>query len=172
MVASAEQAETESHLILGLSLGAGLSHPDMGPGPFAAGDTAYLDRAAVLADAVHGVQEAGAIAVAARGVVTPVKPGSFSVFDWAGYPSGVARPSGPFRLVQGAEYDAARKAANQANAALRRADPAKYAGKQIHEIHPVKFGGSPTDPANKIALTPAEHAKYTTFWNRLMRDIQ
>jgi len=51
-------------------------------------------------------------------------------------------------------------------------DPAKYAGKQIHEIHPVKFGGSPTDPANKIALTPAEHAKYTTFWNRLMKDLQ
>jgi hypothetical protein len=36
----------------------------------------------------------------------------------------------------------------------------------------VKFGGSPTDPANKIALTPAEHAQYTTFWNRLMRDLQ
>jgi hypothetical protein len=84
----------------------------------------------------------------------------------------VARPSGPFRLLESAEYEAAREAANKANAALRAADPVKYAGKQIHEIHPVKFGGSPTDLANKVALTPAEHAQYTTFWNRLMRDLQ
>jgi hypothetical protein len=74
--------------------------------------------------------------------------------------------------VTGAEYDAARKAANEANAALRRAAPAEYAGKHIHEIQPVKFGGSPTDPANKIALTPSEHAKFTTWWNRFMRNIQ
>src|SRR5690606_37016888 len=80
-------------------------------------------------------------------------------------------PGAKFRL-RGAEYDAARNAANKANAALRRSDPAKYAGKQIHEIHPVKFGGSPTDPANKVALPPQEHARYTAFWNRLMRDLQ
>jgi len=102
-----------------------------------------------------------------------LKPGSFSVRDWTGYPSGaVPKPSGPFRLLEGAEYDAARKAANQANAALRRADSAKYAGKQIHEIQPVKYGGSLTDPANKIALTPQEHANYTTFWNRFQRGLE
>ena len=79
------------------------------------------------------------------------------------------KPTGPFRILEGAEYEAAREAANKANAALRRADPAKYAGKQIHEIQPVKYGGSTTDPANKIALTPREHALYTTWWNRLQR---
>jgi hypothetical protein len=94
------------------------------------------------------------------------------VFDWNGYPEGMAKPAGPFRLLEGAEYDTARKAANRANAALRRADPGTYAGKQIHEIHPVKFGGSPTDLTNKIALTPAEHAKYTSFWNRFLRGLQ
>lgn len=98
--------------------------------------------------------------------------GSFNMANWDGYPSGVAKPSGTLRLLEGAEYDAARKAANAANTALRRADPAKYKGKQIHEIKPVKFGGSPTDPANKVALTPKEHAQYTAFWNRLMRQIQ
>lgn len=98
--------------------------------------------------------------------------GEFSVVDWTGYPGSLPKPSGPFRLLTGAEYDAARNAANKANAALRRSDPAKYAGKQIHEIHPVKFGGSPTDPANKVALTPQEHARYTAFWNRLVRDLQ
>jgi RHS repeat-associated protein len=100
------------------------------------------------------------------------KSGSFSIRDWTGYPSRIAKPKGPFGLLEGAEYDAARKAANEANAALRRADPAKYAGKQIHEIQPVKFGGSPTDPANKIGLTPRQHAKYTTFWNRLQRILE
>jgi len=74
-------------------------------------------------------------------------------------------------VLSGAEYDAARKAANAANAALRRADPAAYAGKQIHEIIPVKFGGSPTDIANKMAVTPGQHAELTNFWNQLMRDL-
>lgn len=89
--------------------------------------------------------------------------------DWTGYPAGVPRPSGPMRLLTGAEYDAARTAANRANAALRRANPELYRGKQIHEIHPVKFGGSPTDPANKIALTPQEHYRFNEFWRQHQR---
>jgi hypothetical protein len=100
------------------------------------------------------------------------KPGTFSISRWTGYPSGIARPKGPFRLLQGAEYDAARKAADEANAALRRADPGKYAGKQIHEIHPVKFGGSPTDPANKIALDPPFHRQLNAWWYRLQRSVE
>ena len=172
-------------LAVGLTLGrtGGARHPSFyaRPGAWAAGaggnggarrgsSSDVAGDPSAVGPLCGGVSGAGC--VASEGGVPPVQPGSFSVFDWTGYPSGVARPSGPFRLLQGAEYDAARKAASQANATLRRADPAKCAGKQIHEINPVKFGGSPTDPANKIALTPAEHAKYTTFWNRLMRGIQ
>ena len=100
------------------------------------------------------------------------KPGTFSVRDWTGYPGGVPKPSGPFRLLTGAEYDAARKAANEANAAFRRADPAKYAGKQIHKIQPVKFGGSPTDPANKNALPFSQHHPLTTWWKRLQDSLE
>ena len=109
---------------------------------------------------------------APRGGTQGARTGEFSIIDWAGYPSGLAKPTGPFRLLDDAEYAQARAAANKANAALRAANPASYAGKQIHEIHPVKFGGSPTDLANKVALAPAEHAQYTTFWNRLMRELQ
>ncbi len=98
--------------------------------------------------------------------------GSFSVRDWAGYPSGVRRPSRPFRLLEGAEYAHARKAANRANKRLRRQNPGQYAGKEIHEIQPVKYGGSPTDPMNKIALTPGQHQQYTVFWGRLQRKLQ
>ncbi|UZQ52274.1 HNH endonuclease signature motif containing protein [Clostridium kluyveri] len=43
---------------------------------------------------------------------------------------------------------------------------------QIHEVHPVKFGGSPTDISNKIPLTPKEHAQYTTWWNRLLKELK
>jgi hypothetical protein len=93
--------------------------------------------------------------------------GSFSIINWEGYPGG-PKPTGPFRIVEGQEYESARESANQANQAMHRADPS-LAGKQIHEVHPVKFGGSPTNPGNKIALTPQEHAAYTTWWNRLLR---
>jgi hypothetical protein len=55
---------------------------------------------------------------------------------------------------------------------LREADPAADMGKQIHEIQPIKFGGSPTNPLNKIALTPKQHAAATTWWNQLLRTIQ
>jgi RHS repeat-associated protein len=95
--------------------------------------------------------------------------GEFSVRDWSGYPAGVPRPSGPMRLLTGAEYDVARTAANRANAKLRRANPELYAGKQIHEIHPVKFGGSPTDPANKIALPLKQHQAFNEFWRQHQR---
>jgi len=82
--------------------------------------------------------------------------GAFSVFDWKGYPAGGAKPNGPFKLLQGAEYESARNAANKANAAIHKANP-QLKGQQIHELHPVKFGRSPTDMSNKIPLTPAQH---------------
>lgn len=41
---------------------------------------------------------------------------------------------------------------------------------QIHEMKPVKFGGSPISIDNKIALLPKEHAKYTAYWNRILRE--
>ncbi len=97
--------------------------------------------------------------------------GSFSINNWSGYPAGGAKPNGPFKLLEGAEYKTARDQANATNKAMRAADPTTYAGKQIHEIQPVKFDGSPTDVSNKVALPPTQHAQYTTFWNNLMRNI-
>ena len=97
--------------------------------------------------------------------------GSFSISNWSNYPAGVPKPTGPFRLIGGEEYDAARSAANSANRALHKADPL-FDGLQLHEIQPVKFGGSPTDPLNKIPLTPAEHAPVTSWWNQLQRSLE
>jgi hypothetical protein len=101
---------------------------------------------------------------------TALREGSFSIADWSGYPANVPKPTGPFNLLEGAEYEAARAEANAANRAMHQADPSLN-GLQLHEIQPVKFGGSPTDPLNKIPLTPQQHAPVTTWWNQLQRDI-
>ncbi|HOP09858.1 MAG TPA: hypothetical protein PK629_00015 [Oscillospiraceae bacterium] len=91
----------------------------------------------------------------------------FYIDDWDGYPS-ENKPFGPFRIIYGDEYIEARKQANAANLELHK-NNSQYDGLQIHEVHPVKFGGSPIDINNKIILTPKEHAKYTTYWNRILK---
>ena len=97
--------------------------------------------------------------------------GEFNVFDWSGYPEGVPKPEGALRVLEGSEYDQARAAANSANRSIHTADPS-LAGKQIHEVQPVKFGGSPTDPANKVPLDPGTHSIITSWWNSLLRSIK
>jgi hypothetical protein len=118
-----------------------------------------------------GVGIIGAGMVTSARAARAIPPGSFSLINWAKYPSWAPKPTGTLRVLLGTEYDAARKAANAANAPLRRADPVAYAGKQIHEIIPVKFDGSPTDIANKIAVAPPQHAELTNFWDQLMRGL-
>jgi RHS repeat-associated protein len=111
--------------------------------------------------------------LSAATVATPAEAAAaeFSIVDWAGYPAELPKPAGPFRVLQGDEYQEARVAADKANRALHTGDPS-LAGKQIHEIHPVKFGGDPVDRANKIALTRQEHARVTTWWNRLLKRLK
>jgi hypothetical protein len=38
-------------------------------------------------------------------------------------------------------------------------------GKEIHEIKPVIFGGSPTDHSNKTALSIEKYAEVVAWWN-------
>jgi YD repeat-containing protein len=120
---------------------------------------------------VGGIGEISEGAQAAANESARLPEGSFSVRDWSGYPEGVPQPAGPFRLIQDSEYNAARSAANNANRALRRTDPGAFAGRQVHEIHPVKFGGSPTNLGNKIPLSPQLHYQVTTWWNAVMRSV-
>ncbi len=92
---------------------------------------------------------------------------------WADFPAGVPRPSGPINLIDGAAYDAALAAANKINGTLSRGfglGPAKY---DVHEIVPVKFGGSPTDLANKVGLPRSIHRSEVSPWfNRLQRLLE
>ena len=126
---------------------------------------------AVGTKAASEVSEAGSSVEMA--IETGMLDGSFSISNWEGYPTvgGGLKPSGPFILLEGSDYQAARTLANQANGALREANPELLKGYQIHEIQPVKFGGIPTDLSNKILLTPTEHSQYTNYWNAMMRSI-
>jgi RHS repeat-associated protein len=101
--------------------------------------------------------------------------GSFSVIDWTGYPEGMPRPDGALRVLSGDEYAAARALANETNAGIRAANGLEGSGLQIHEIQPVKFGGSPTDMANKMLLPTAEHigpdGVHPQFWQPLLQWV-
>jgi hypothetical protein len=101
--------------------------------------------------------------------------GSFSVSDWTGYPEGMPRPNGPLQVLSGEEYTAARTLANETNAEIRAASGLEGSDLQIHEIQPVKFGGSPTDMSNKMLLPMAEHVGpegvHPQFWNPLLQWV-
>ncbi|MBT9290960.1 RHS repeat-associated core domain-containing protein [Prosthecodimorpha staleyi] len=98
--------------------------------------------------------------------------GEFSIIDWSGYPQGLAKPEGPFRLLTGSEYASARSAANNANRAIREAQGLVGKPLNIHELNPVKFGGSPIDMANKVVLDRGFHRGVVTpWWSQLARDL-
>jgi hypothetical protein len=89
------------------------------------------------------------------------------------YPAGVPKPDGTYRILTGKEYDLARATADATNDAIREAHGLRGSGFDIHEIKPVKFSGSPTDPANKILIDSDLHRRTVTpWWNQLQREIE
>ncbi|OEE54085.1 hypothetical protein [Vibrio splendidus] len=75
-------------------------------------------------------------------------------------------------MLEGDEYNAARKAANAANRKIRRQNNLTGQSVDVHEVQPVKFGGSPTDAANKVILDRTLHRQQVTpFWNKLQKDV-
>ncbi|NEN76603.1 hypothetical protein F9B74_09830 [Pelistega sp. NLN82] len=97
----------------------------------------------------------------------------FSVVDWEGYPDGIPKPDGPFRLLGDNEYDEVRKTANTINSQLRKQWGIIGKDVDIHEVNPIKFGGSPSDINNKIVIPRELHRKEVTpWWNKLQKDIE
>jgi hypothetical protein len=45
-------------------------------------------------------------------------------------------------------------------------------GKEVFEIQPVIFGGSPTDPGNKAILTRPQHIEAVRYWNKVVRELR
>jgi hypothetical protein len=97
--------------------------------------------------------------------------GEFSIIDWTGYPGHLPKPTGPFRLIDGAEYKTNRDLATKINKAWHRRAPS-LTGQHIHEVHSIKFGGSPNDPLNKILLSAEEHNAVTAWWNKLQYYVE
>ena len=115
---------------------------------------------------------AGGLSLDRTGVGRAAATGEFSINDWSGYPSGVPKPQGPFRLIEGAEYELAKVEKAAANNAYRQQNELQGQPVDVHEIQPIKFGGSPTDLANKIVLPRDLHQQQVTpWWNKMMRDI-
>jgi len=44
-------------------------------------------------------------------------------------------------------------------------------GWDVWATHPIVFGGSPTDPSNKILVSPLLHAELAGYWNNLYRRL-
>ena len=97
--------------------------------------------------------------------------GDIEVTDWKDYPEGQPKPQGPLKLVDGDDYVKVRKEANNANRNIHKSNPS-LKGKDIHEVKPVKWGGSPTDLSNKIPLPRSEHAKLTGWWKTFQSMIE
>jgi hypothetical protein len=47
----------------------------------------------------------------------------------------------------------------------------KTVGIEVHDIHPICLGGSPTDSANKALIPVAKHAEVCRFWNKAFRAV-
>jgi len=102
-----------------------------------------------------------------------VPEGSFSIWNWEGYPKDIPKPIGPFRVLKGEQYEVARKAANIANKKLSK--ELELIGKKvdIHELKPVKFGGSPTDINNKVFLDRTIHqTQLNPFWYKIYTEVK
>ena len=103
--------------------------------------------------------------------------GTFIIKDWSNYPDDyvpVPDKNKVWTFLEGDEYNSARDSANTFNRNMRSAD-SYYAdnGLEIHEIEPVKMGGSPTDINNKTAIQSQVHRGYVTpWWNKIRDEVK
>ncbi|MDF2548767.1 MAG: hypothetical protein K0R93_3665 [Anaerosolibacter sp.] len=79
-----------------------------------------------------------------------------------------------WELLEGDTYNSARKAANKQNAKIRKANPDVRANElEIHEIEPIKFGGDPINPANKVGIQGKVHKKYVSpWWDKIRNAVK
>ncbi|MCA3125161.1 MAG: hypothetical protein ING90_21190 [Rhodocyclaceae bacterium] len=69
---------------------------------------------------------------------------------------------------------AARAAANEENQLIRKEYPKSFDHDwlQVHETHPIKFGGSPTDRANKEMIWAPDHWEVSNWWKGVQDWIE
>ena len=133
--------------------------------------TYYVGEQSVL---VHNANYSGNTS---RIQIIDCKKGTFRITDWSDYPDDyVPMPDTDtvWTLRIGDDYEKARDAADTVNKAIRKKD--NYHSKnqlEIHEIIPVKFGGSPTDISNKVGIQGKAHRRYVTpWWNSIQAEAE
>jgi hypothetical protein len=45
-------------------------------------------------------------------------------------------------------------------------------GQEVHEIHPIVLGGSPSDSANQALVPVQKHVELVSFWNEAFQNIK
>lgn len=55
---------------------------------------------------------------------------------------------------------------------VKDAEIGEISGVQLHRIKPLKFGGSPTDPANVQRLSPEKHAEVSKWWYEKLKEVR
>jgi RHS repeat-associated protein len=131
--------------------------------------------AAKVGGTASGGTSSGRTVPGSRHALAKLPDGSFSIPTWYQelYPKrALPLPRGPYRLLQGGAYDNALADKKAANAVYRDAREIRGIDFQVHEILPVKFGGSPTDPLNKVVLPTHVHSEYTTWWRRIQDHVE
>lgn len=137
-------------------------------------DTLKLGKAADIGKATDVLDAERAGGAGAR--VTVHGDGTYSINDWTGYHEALPKPDPPFSLRTDADQILARKQADAANKVVR--SDARAAGAdnlkemQVHEIKPVKHGGSPTGLDNKVLLPTEIHKEVTAWWGDIQRLVE
>lgn len=102
---------------------------------------------------------------------------SYSLAPWAWdfYPALLEKPLAPLTMIKGEAYEVARKSTNKSNRSIRAKSPEWSKAEwnhEVHELHPVKFGGSPTAAENKVVIPAEVHYEFTAWWNDLQKNIE
>lgn len=77
-------------------------------------------------------------------------------------PSGRPGTARAIKIIGGGGVYAARNSANKANSTFRREQGLTGEPVDVHEINPVKFGGSPTESAKKVIMPRDVHRQQVT----------
>ncbi|MEY8382258.1 hypothetical protein AALG83_03720 [Christensenellaceae bacterium 44-20] len=102
----------------------------------------------------------------------------FKIVQWDDYPDDIVPmpdQNKAWVLLEDDNYQNARKQANKANRAFRKGDSDYFSKNniEIHEIEPVKFGGDPISPNNKVGIQASAHRQVVTpWWNRIQKEAE
>ena len=102
----------------------------------------------------------------------------FKIAQWDDYPDDIVPmpdQNKTWQLLEDDNYQNARKQANKANRELRKGDPGYYKNNniEIHEVEPVKFGGDPASPKNKVGIQAGAHRQVVTpWWNKIQKEAE